>query len=203
MKIKEYEEIMLKYSFALDILETNLRIILKEYEYKNKVSIVDHVKMRLKSYDSTINKLEKKGYSINHENIEKHIHDLAGIRIVCPFLTDVYKVLNIIKESDFLKIKEEKDYIKNPKDTGYISYHLKVEVPINLNEGTELVEAEIQIRTMAMDFWASLDHRLQYKLPEEIPTSIREEIYKCSVDIKNVDEKMMSLKEKIDNYINS
>ena len=201
MNIKEYQEVMVKYSMALDILETTIKLRLKKYEYENNEVITDHIKSRLKTCDSAINKLIKKGYEINAKNLVRHVHDIAGIRIVCPFLSDVYKVVDVLKDNPNFNIKEEKDYIKNPKDTGYMSYHLKVEVPIQKNDKEELVEGEIQIRTMAMDFWASLDHRLQYKLPEEIPDVIANEIYNCSVDIKEVDEKMLYLKEFISNYL--
>lgn len=201
MNIREYEELMVKYEFALDVLETTIKLVLKEYEYENNEVVVDHIKVRLKTYDSSINKLIKKGYLVNAKNLVEHIHDIVGIRIVCPFLSDVYKVIEILRKNNKFRIKEEKDYIKNPKDTGYISYHLKVEVPVKANEKIEYIEAEIQVRTMAMDFWASLDHRLQYKLPEEIPQIIKDEIYKCSVDIKSVDEKMLYLKDFISNFI--
>lgn len=198
-----YKEVMLKYGFALNILETNLKILLDDYEYKNNRDIVDHVKVRLKSRDSAIKKLETKGYDITVDNLINHVHDMVGLRIVCPFLTDVYTVLNIIKNSNLFKIKEEKDYIANPKDTGYISYHLVVLVPVALEDGTEYIEAEIQIRTMAMDFWASLDHKLQYKFTKDIPNEVKEEIYKCSMDIKEIDEKMLKLREFIKNYMDN
>ncbi len=201
MNIREYEKMMVKYEFALDVLETTIKLALKEYEYENNEVVVDHMKVRLKTYDSSMNKLIKKGYPVNSQSLVEHIHDIVGIRIVCPFLSDVYKVIKILRKMDKFRIKEEKDYIKNPKDTGYISYHLKVEVPVKENDKIEYVEAEIQVRTMAMDFWASLDHRLQYKLPEEIPQIIKDELYKCSVDIKNVDEKMLYLKDFIANFI--
>lgn len=200
---EQYREVMLKYGFALNILETNLNILLDDYEYKNDTSIVDHVKVRLKSHDSALKKLRDKGYDATIDNLINHVHDMVGLRIVCPFLNDVYTVLNIIKNSNLFKIKEEKDYIANPKDTGYISYHLLVLVPVALEDGTEYIEAEIQIRTMAMDFWASLDHKLQYKFTKDIPNEVKEEIYKCSMDIKKIDEKMLKLREFIKNYMDN
>ena len=120
---------------------------------------------------------------------------MIGIRIVCSFLSDVYDIVNMIKNSPQLKLKEEKDYIKYPKDTGYISYHLIVLVPIYLNENTEYIEAEIQIRTVAMDFWASLDHKIQYKYPKELPDHVKEELYQCSLTIKELDNRMNQLNE--------
>ncbi|HPF83656.1 MAG TPA: GTP pyrophosphokinase family protein [Bacilli bacterium] len=204
MKITDelYNEVMLKYGFALNVLETNIKIMLNEYEYKNKNNIVDHIKVRLKSKDSACKKLQKKGYDTNIDNLVIHVHDLVGLRIVCPFLSDVYTVVNIIKNSKLFSIKDEKDYIANPKDTGYISYHLIVLVPIPIQDVIEYVEAEIQIRTMAMDFWASLDHKLQYKFIGEIPNDVKNEMQKCSMDIKIVDAKMQALKEFITEHAN-
>lgn len=196
-----YNDIMLKYSFALNVLETNIKILINEYEYQNKDNIVDHIKVRLKTKDSILRKLQEKGYEMNEDNLINHVHDIVGLRIVCPFLSDVYTVINMIKSSELFVIKDEKNYILKPKDTGYISYHLIVLVPVPLQDGTQHIEAEIQVRTMAMDFWASLDHKLQYKFSKEIPKEVKEEMYKCSVDIKEIDDKMLALKEFVKNYI--
>lgn len=202
LNIEEYNEILLKYGFALDVLETNIKILINEYEYKNKENIVDHIKTRIKSLESCIKKLENKGYDVNLDNLTNRVHDIVGLRLVCPFLSDVYKVVNIIKNSKQFTIKDEKDYIRNPKDTGYISYHLIVLVPVPLKDGIEYVEAEIQVRTLAMDFWAILDHQLQYKFQDKIPDEVKDELYKYSVNVKEIDEKMLVLKEFIDQYIN-
>lgn len=195
-----YNDVMLKYKFALDVLETNIKILVNEHEYKYNENIVDHIKVRLKSKNSSAKKLEQKGHDITVNNLVKHVHDIVGLRIVCSFLPDVYKVVDIIKKSELFYVKSEKDYISNPKDTGYISYHLIVLVPVPLKDGIEYIEAEIQVRTMAMDFWASLDHKLQYKFEGIIPDEVKHEMYKCSVDIKAIDEKMTSLKRFIDEY---
>ncbi len=172
-------ELMLKYNFALQMLETQLNILIKEFEFKNKYNPVEHIKSRLKTEKSAIEKLNKKGYEVTSNNLILHIHDMIGIRIVCSFLSDVYNMVNIIKNSKQFKIKSEKDYIKNPKKTGYMSYHLIVFVPIYLNDRVEYVESEIQIRTIAMDFWASLDHKIQYKFPKKIPDEVKKEMYNC------------------------
>ena len=192
------EEIYLKYQFALSTLETQLDILIKGYAFKNKYNPVEHVKSRFKSQESATKKLKDRGYEIKADNLLLHVHDMIGVRIVCSFLKDVYEVVNLIKESNQFIIKEEKDYIKNPKDTGYISYHLIVSVPILVDNKTEYVDAEIQIRTMAMDFWASLDHKIQYKF-KEIPEDVKEEMYKCSLDIKALDVKMNELRKYVNN----
>lgn len=198
---KDWEEMLLKYKFAKIKLEADLEILLKEYEYNNEYNPVEHIKSRLKSESSILKKLEEKGYEKNIENVEKHIHDIVGFRIVCSFLSDVYDIVSIIKNSKTFKIKNESDYIANPKDTGYTSYHLNVLVPIQLEDEVEYVKAEIQIRTVAMDFWASLDHKLQYKLPKEIPLHLQRELLECSDEIKVIDMKMQHLYEVVKKYI--
>ncbi len=197
---REVSELMLKYNFALQLLETQFNILIKEFEFKNKYNPVEHMKSRLKTEKSIIDKLNKKGYEVTTKNMISHVHDIIGIRIVCSFLDDVYDIVDIIKSSKQFKIKEEKDYIKNPKSTGYMSYHLIVLVPIYLNETVEHVEAEIQIRTSAMDFWASIDHKVQYKFPSEIPEEVKKEMYNCSLDIRKLDEKMQQLNEFVNKY---
>lgn len=197
---REVSELMLKYNFALQLLETQFNILIKEFEFKNKYNPVEHMKSRLKTEKSIIDKLNKKGYKVTAKNMISHVHDIIGIRIVCSFLDDVYDIVDIIKSSKQFKIKEEKDYIKNPKSTGYMSYHLIVLVPIYLNETVEHVEAEIQIRTSAMDFWASIDHKIQYKFPSEIPEEVKKEMYNCSLDIRKLDEKMQQLNEFVNKY---
>lgn len=197
---REILSLMLKYNFALQLLETQFNILIKEFEFKNKYNPVEHVKSRIKSEKSIIDKLNKKGYKVTAKNMIQHVHDIIGIRIVCSFLSDVYDIVDIIKSSKQFKIKEEKDYIKNPKSTGYMSYHLIVLVPIYLNETVEYIEAEVQIRTSAMDFWASIDHKIQYKFPSEIPEEVKNEMFNCAVDIRKLDEKMYQLNEIVNKY---
>ena len=197
---REISSLMLKYNFALQLLETQFNILIKEFEFKNKYNPVEHMKSRLKTEKSIIDKLNKKGYEVTTKNMISHVHDIIGIRIVCSFLDDVYDIVDIIKSSKQFKIKEEKDYIKNPKSTGYMSYHLIVLVPIYLNETVEYIEAEVQIRTSAMDFWASIDHKIQYKFPSEIPEEVKNEMFNCAVDIRKLDEKMYQLNEIVNKY---
>ena len=148
---KEFEEVMLKYDFAMKRLETELDILLKEHEFKYESNLVEHTKSRIKSLDSASKKLKKKGYDLTVDNLIRYVHDMIGIRIICSFISDVYDIVDIIKSSNEFILKEECDYIKNPKDSGYSSYHLNVLIPLHLEEITEYVEAEIQIRTVAME----------------------------------------------------
>ena len=194
---KELEGLILKYTAALKTLETEISILLQDYEYKNNYNPVEHIKSRLKSYDSASKKLISKGYEVNTTNIEKHVHDMVGLRIVCSFLSDVKEIVKIIENSDQITVHDKEDYITNPKDTGYSSYHLNVYVPVYLIDGVELVEAEIQIRTVAMDFWASLDHKITYKFKGEIPEEIKEGMQNCAEDIHALDQKMLELNKEM------
>lgn len=159
----------------------------------------------LKAKKSIKNKLKDKGYDYTLTNIKKYIHDVVGIRIVVSFLSDVYDIVSVLKNSQDLIIVKQQDYIKEPKDTGYISYHLNVLIPVYLNNKTEYVEGEIQIRTIAMDFWASLDHKIEYKFSntEKIPLEVYDKMYENSLIIKELDKKMMHLNETVNKYDNN
>lgn len=197
---KEFEEVMLKYDFAMKRLETELDILLKEHEFKYGSNPVEHTKSRIKSLDSASKKLKKKGYDLTVDNLIRYVHDMIGIRIICSFISDVYDIVDIIKSSNEFILKEECDYIKNPKDSGYSSYHLNVLIPLHLEEITEYVEAEIQIRTVAMDCWASLEHKLSYKLPKRVPSDIKRELIDCASEIEKLDLKMQKIYEIIKGY---
>lgn len=201
MKKNDFEisELMLKYEFAQQTLMTELNILIRENEFYNKVNPVEHIKTRIKSKESATKKLIKKGYTINARNLNEHIHDMVGVRIVCSFISDVYDIVKLIKNSKLFKIKEEKNYILNPKKSGYRSYHINILVPIHLNGKVEYVEAEIQIRTVAMDFFASLDHKMRYKFENDIPESIKKQMIDFSQIVKEMDEKMYKLNEIINN----
>lgn len=197
----EFKDIMLKYSFAKKRLETELSILIDEYEFTNGYNPVEHLKFRIKSFDSAIKKLRKKNLEITIENIVRHVNDMIGVRIVCSFVSDVYKIVSIIKSSNQFIIKNESDYIKNPKDSGYTSYHLNILVPIHLPEKTEYVEAEIQIRTVAMDCWASLDHKLRYKLPNKIPEELEQEMVLRAEEMMAMDKKMDLLNDMLKKFV--
>lgn len=199
LNYNDYKSTILKYEFAKKKIETELEIILGQYENKTGYAMVEHIKSRIKSYESCINKLKRRGYSVDNKNLEEHVHDVIGVRIVCSFLSDVYEIVDIIKNSKRFKIKEESDYIKSPKSSGYVSYHMNVMVPLYWDDETIYVEAEIQIRTIAMDFWASLDHKLRYKLVSDIPSDLEEEMLTCSDDIRLLDVTMQNLYESVKN----
>ena len=177
-----------------------LGILNDEFMIIHKHNPVEHIKSRIKTPESIIKKLNNKNCELTIENMMEYIRDIAGIRIVCSFLPDIYEIVEIIKKSNNIKILEEKDYIKNPKTSGYSSYHLIVEVPVSLSNGTEYVKAEIQIRTVAMDFWASLEHKIQYKFSGIIPAEVEEALLKNSKIINNLDIQMSDLNDVVKNY---
>ena len=197
MKDKDLEGLLLKYTAALKTLETEISILLQDYEYKNNYNPVEHIKSRLKSFDSISKKLISRGYEVNVKNIEEHVLDVVGLRIVCSFLSDVKKIVEIIENSDKITVHDKEDYIANPKETGYSSYHLNVYVPVYLIDGVTMVAAEIQIRTLAMDFWAGLDHKITYKFNGVIPEEIKEEMQHCADDIRKLDQKMLKINNKM------
>lgn len=199
--VEGLKTLLLYYMAALKTLETHLHILLQDFEHKNHYNPVEHVKSRIKTFDSASIKLISRGYEINADNIEKHVHDMVGLRVVCSFLPDIYKVVSILENSELITVHHKKDYISTPKETGYSSYHLLVYVPVYLIDGVKLVEAEIQIRTMAMDFWASLDHKTRYKFQGEVPQEITDNLYRCAMDINELDHKMLILNDKMKTLI--
>ena len=197
---EKFEHIMDKYVYAKKMLETELEILINEFYRKHKYNPVEHLKSRIKSEESIKKKLIKNGHEVNAENMYKYINDIIGIRIVCSFITDVYDIVSVISNSHNIEILQKKDYISKPKDTGYSSYHLIVNVPIYLQNQVKYVKAEIQIRTSAMDFWASLAHKMQYKFPNEIPEDVKKQMYEYSLIVKELDKKMLSLNEIVNKY---
>lgn len=198
---KNFKEVMLKYNFAKSVLETELDILIDEYEFVHGYNPVEHKKSRIKCLDSAIKKLKRKNFDITTDNLVRYVNDMVGIRIVCSFLSDVYEMVNIIKSSKQFIIKNESDYIKNPKSSGYTSYHLNILVPVHLLDKTEYVEVEIQIRTVAMDFWASLDHKLRYKLPRNIPEELERQMNDSAKAMIDLDKKMNDLNMSVKEYV--
>lgn len=200
MKIIMENDCFYKYEYAQKMLETELHVLIKEFERKHGYMPVEHVKFRIKTKESIKNKLKSRGYEYTLENIEKHISDVVGFRIVVSFLSDVYDIVSMISHSTNILIKKRKDYIKEPKDTGYSSYHLIVLVPVYLEGYVEYVTAEIQVRTVAMDFWASLDHKIRYKFQEEIPSDVQEAMLSYAEDIQELDRKMYEMNKIMSKY---
>ena len=188
---------MLPYSSALKVVNMYVETIEEELFANRRSNPIEHVKMRLKRPSSIARKLEKKGYEATVDNALRYIDDIAGVRIVCLFQDDIYAIAKVIENLPNIRIVRIKDYIKNPKDNGYRSYHMHVEIPVRMLEGEEFVKVEIQIRTVAMDFWASVEHKIRYKKEPEIPDKISTDLIKCAPLIEKIDSKMQKLNKKI------
>ncbi|MBQ8659595.1 MAG: GTP pyrophosphokinase family protein [Bacilli bacterium] len=191
-EMMKLDQIMIKYISALKVLETQLEIINDDFKYIKEYNPIEHIKSRIKSADSIINKLQKNGYEFSIENVEKHINDIVGVRIICTFEYDIMELVDIIRKSSLIKVIKEKDYIRNPKEIGYRSYHLIVEVPVEMINEKVNVRAEIQIRTLAMDLWASLEHKLCYK-SRYCTSEIEERLTEISDELNVIDLEMNEL----------
>lgn len=189
----EYKRLTLMYTAALKQLETKINIINDEFKTLHKYNPIEHVSSRIKSKQSINNKLKKKGLEPTYENLVKTINDVAGIRIICSFIPDIYKLVEMLENMQDITIIKKKDYVSQPKENGYSSYHLIVSVPVSLSIGTIGVKVEIQIRTMAMDFWASLEHKIKYKYDKEIPKAVKKELKECARMTQKLDRRMSHL----------
>lgn len=194
-----YKTLMAYYSCAAMEIETKFNVLNEEFSLQHDRNPIASIKTRLKSVESTQEKLKRKGLAVTVENIEGHLNDVAGIRVVCPFIDDVYMIADSFLKQDDIRLIEKKDYIKNPKDGGYRSLHLIVEVPIFLAQQKKLMRAEIQLRTIAMDFWASLEHQLTYKKDVENICDVHKELKICAEINAELDERMTAIKKSIMN----
>ena len=191
----DYKKIMLIYESALKEVETKIDIISNEFKTLYQYNPIEHVKTRIKSYESIVGKLQKKGLTVSYDNMINILYDIAGIRIICSFVPDVYKIVEMLQRIKGIKIIKSEDYIVNPKKSGYSSYHIVVLVPVSFSSTTINVKVEIQIRTMAMDFWASLEHKIKYKYKGEIPERVSTELVECAKMTMELDHKMANLGE--------
>jgi putative GTP pyrophosphokinase len=192
-----YEEVMLIYNGALRQIQTKLNILNEEFQHVHNYNPIEHIKARLKTPESIVKKLRRHGYESTLENMVKYCNDIAGVRIICDFTSDIYKIADMISNQSDIRILAIKDYLVNPKPSGYKSYHMIVTVPVYLSDRIVDTKVEIQIRTIAMDFWASLEHKIQYKFTKEVPSSIAEELLECAHMVSDLDEKMLSLNNEI------
>ena len=201
--IKNYSEAdswntcMFLYRAALKEVNTKLEILNDEFQHVHRYNPIEHIKTRLKSSESIMKKLKRYGYEPSLENMVKYINDVAGVRLICSFTSDIYKLAEMIGNQSDLRVLSIKDYIKHPKDSGYKSYHMLVAVPIYLSDSVVETKVEIQIRTIAMDFWASLEHKIYYKLEGKASEAISEELKECADMIAVLDDKMLSLNNSI------
>ncbi len=200
MNPKQYREAMMLYESALEEFNAKLKIWNREFEVRLKTNPIEHIISRLKSPASIAAKLKHKGVEATLENAVMYVDDIAGIRIICSFNEDIYMIASVIEAQPFLKILRIKDYIRHPKANGYRSYHMILEIPVYLSGKAEFVKIEVQIRTIAMDFWASLEHKIRYKFDRRIPESINNELLFCADMVSSLDEKMEELNREVNQY---
>ena len=186
----DFQQIMMIYESAIKQIETKLDILKKESTVNHTRNPINTVKSRLKTPDSIAKKLEKKGYPVNFESMMKNLNDIAGVRVICPYISDIYTVRDMLLKQPDLTLIHENDYIDNPKESGYRSLHLVMEIPVYLSKTEHNVRVEIQLRTIAMDFWASLEHQLRYKTSAKVPDSVRRELFRVAETIAMTDREM-------------
>ena len=187
------------YEAGIKEIRTKLEILDSEFKVKYDHNPIHHIESRLKKPESIIKKAIDKDVTLTEKEIMRHIHDIAGIRVICNYIDDVYVVAQLLINQDDIKLIKIKDYIQNPKDNGYRSLHLVLEVPIFLAEGVQPIHVEVQLRTIAMDFWASLEHKLKYKTDNNVPEDIKKELIQCAMSISELDYKMQSIQNRLNN----
>lgn len=197
-KIEELNEILLIYRSAIKEVKTKLDILDDELKIKRKRNPIEYMKSRVKSPNSIMDKLRRKGFEMSIESARKNLNDIAGIRVICSFVGDIYEIAKMLIRQDDITLIEEKDYISNPKPNGYRSLHLVIEVPIFFSDHEELVRVEVQIRTIAMDFWASLEHKLYYKTSGEGAVHITQDLKECADLIASTDMRMQDIQRKVE-----
>ena len=195
--IDSWETMMFLYNSALKEVGTKLEILNDEFVHIHNYNPIEYIKSRIKTPESIVKKLKKGGYESTIENMVTYVKDIAGIRIVCSFTSDIYKLAEMIGRQNDLTVISVKDYMKHPKESGYKSYHMIVSVPIFLSNRVVDTKVEIQIRTIAMDFWASLEHKIYYKFEGNAPEYISRDLRECAEIVSNLDAKMLSLNQAV------
>lgn len=196
---KPFDLLMSYYECAIMEIETKFRVLNHELSLEYDNNPIESIKTRVKSYDSILKKIRRKNIPLNLQAIEENLKDIAGVRVICSFPDDIYKLAESFLKQDDITLIERKDYIKNPKPSGYRSLHLIVQVPIFLQNEKKMVNVEVQFRTITMDFWASLDHKMRYKkeLSDEEVEILQEELYDCAKQSAALDERMQRIRDRI------
>lgn len=195
--VDSWKTMMFLYGAALKEVGTKLDILNDEFQYVHQYNPIEYIKSRVKSPESIVKKLKRQGHDSTIANMVEYVNDIAGIRIVCSFTSDIYRMAEMIGRQNDLTVVSIKDYIKHPKKSGYKSYHMLVTVPIFLSDRVVDTKVEIQIRTIAMDFWATLEHKIYYKFEGKAPEYISRELQECASVVSILDDKMLSLNEAI------
>ncbi|MGL4874603.1 MAG: GTP pyrophosphokinase [Clostridium sp.] len=198
-EVREWKKALMTYDFAVNEISTKLNILNDEFKNLHEYNPIEHIKTRVKKPKSIIRKLKSRGIEPTVKNANECLTDIAGVRIICAFEEDIYGIFKILVNQDDIEVTEIKDYIKEPKENGYRSLHVLITIPVFLSTGTKNVAVEIQIRTIAMDFWASLEHKIYYKYRDKTLGNISSDLKECADMIKILDEKMTDIKLEINN----
>lgn len=199
--IAPFKRLMTYYECAMLELETKFKVLDSEFSLRHDRNPIESIKKRLKSMESIVKKLERKGFPMSMESIEKNIFDVAGVRVVCSFPEDIYSLADAFLSQDDVYLIESRDYVKNPKPSGYRSLHLIVETPIFLEREKRLIKAEVQLRTISMNFWAALEHQLRYKkdLDADDAAAVAEELAQLANSAADLDARMQAIRHRLDN----
>ncbi len=195
---RQFQQVMMMYTCAIREVKTKLEVLNDELSVRNQRNPIEMIKSRVKKPMSIVEKLQRRGLPISLESMVDHLDDVAGIRVICSFVDDIYEVADMLVRQDDITVVAIKDYIKNPKPNGYRSYHMIVEIPVFFSDCKKPMRVEVQIRTIAMDFWASLDHQLKYKKEVVNEKEISEELRQCAEVIAQTDQKMYEIRQQIE-----
>ena len=193
---QKFQEAMMMYTGAIREVKTKLEVLNDELSVKNRRNPM--IKSRVKKPKSIVEKLKRRGLPLTLESIVNNLDDVAGIRVICSFLDDIYEVADMLTRQDDVKLIAVKDYIKKPKENGYRSYHLIIEIPVFFSDKKQPMRVEVQIRTIAMDFWASLDHQLKYKKDFIDSDDVERQLKECADVIANTDQQMLNIRQSIE-----
>ena len=196
--VLDYKDLMMGYACAIKEINTKFEVLDTEFEVRYKRNPISSIETRLKSQTSILEKMARLGIAPSRENIENNLNDIAGIRVICSYIDDIYFLADALTKQDDIKLIKRKDYISNPKPNGYRSLHLIVSVPIFFAESSKEVKAEVQIRTIAMDFWASLEHQIKYKKNVKNADKVIARLKECADEIAHVDETMQQIRMEMD-----
>lgn len=195
---EEFHHLMMKYRCAIKEVQTKLEVLNEDFSVRHKKNPIEAISSRIKTPISIVEKLHRNKWPITPQSIYKNLHDVAGIRVICSFIEDIYQIADVLLKQDDIRLIRKKDYIENPKENGYRSLHLIVEIPIFLADKTEYMQVEVQIRTIAMNFWASLEHKVRYKRDIPNVNDVGNRLKRCAEESARLDLEMQSINREIE-----
>lgn len=195
---RQFQQSMMMYSCAIREVKTKLEVLNDELSIRNKRNPIEMIKSRVKKPESIIEKLTRRGLSLDIDSMMTNLNDIAGVRVICSFVDDIYDIATMLINQDDVKVIEIKDYIKNPKPNGYRSYHMIIEIPVFFSDKKQFMRVEVQIRTIAMDFWASVEHKIKYKKEVEGAEEIIRELKECADIISSTDDRMQNIRKRLE-----